>query len=88
MYDQEEIEEEKVRAFAKEIDAIFRLTSAKNASGVDELFKVIGNKFIDPNSSADEMTPEEKEIEKVRRQTVKISTNDDKKNEPSKGKCC
>ena len=35
LYEQEEVDEEKVRAFAKEIDAIFKLTSAKNASGID-----------------------------------------------------
>jgi hypothetical protein len=35
LYEQEEVEEDKARAFAKEIDAVFKSTSAKNASGID-----------------------------------------------------
>jgi hypothetical protein len=35
LYESEDVEEEKVRAFAKEIDAIYKLTSAKNSSGID-----------------------------------------------------
>jgi hypothetical protein len=49
MYELEEVEETKVKAFAKEIGAIFKYTSAKNATGIDELFKSIGYKFLDPN---------------------------------------
>jgi hypothetical protein len=41
LFEQEEVEEDKVRGFAKEIDAIYKLTSAKNASGVDVLFLFI-----------------------------------------------
>ncbi len=35
LYEQEEVEEEKVRNYAKEIDAIFKLTSAKGSSGIE-----------------------------------------------------
>ncbi len=53
-----------------------------------ELFKAIGIKFIDPNSQIeDNMTSDEKEIERVRKQTVKISNNDQKK-EIKQKKCC
>ncbi len=31
--------------------AIFRYTSAKNSSGIDELFESIGNKLLDPQQS-------------------------------------
>ena len=49
LYEEEQIEEEVGRNFAKDIGAIFRYTSAKNSSGIDELFKSIGQKLIDPN---------------------------------------
>jgi hypothetical protein len=34
------------------------------------------------------MNTEEKEIERVRKQTVRITNNDQKKPDNSKGKCC
>ena len=37
------------RKYASEIGAIFRLTSACTASGIEELFKSIGCKFLDPS---------------------------------------
>jgi hypothetical protein len=40
LYESEDVEEEKVRAFAKEIDAVYKLTSAKNASGIDVILKI------------------------------------------------
>ena len=49
LFDKEEIDEDEVREFAKEIGAIFRLTSAYNSSGIDELFTALGNKYLDPN---------------------------------------
>ncbi len=49
MYENEEIEEKVGRSYAKEGGAIFKYTSAKNNSGVEELFRSIGSKYIDPN---------------------------------------
>ena len=43
MYEYEEVPEAEAKNYAKEIDAIFQTTSAKVASGIDELFKMIGN---------------------------------------------
>jgi len=87
LYETEQVNEESGRDYAKEIGAIFKLTSAKNASGIEEVFKSVGLKFIDPEYSEDK-TEEQIEKEKIRRQTIKISpvANNDK--EQTKKGCC
>ena len=42
------------RKYASEIGAIFKLTSACTASGIEELFKSIGCKFLDPSFKDDD----------------------------------
>ena len=49
LYEQEEVNETKAREFAQSIGAIFALTSAQNNSGINELFRDVGNKYLDPN---------------------------------------
>ena len=47
LYEDEKVKEEEGREFAKEIGAYFKLTSAFLNSGIEELFKTIGVKFLD-----------------------------------------
>jgi small GTP-binding protein len=49
LYEIQEVSDEEARNFAKENNLLFRETSSKNASGIEEMFKYIGNKLIDPN---------------------------------------
>ena len=49
LYEQEEVNETQAREFAQSIGAIFALTSAQNNSGINELFRDVGNKYLDPN---------------------------------------
>ena len=49
MYEHEEITEEQGKQLAKELGAIFQKTSAKESTGVEDLFVKIGKKFINPN---------------------------------------
>ena len=51
LYDNEEVSEKEAREFAKSIDAIFWLISAKNDSGIDKLFEDIGNKYLESKKS-------------------------------------
>jgi small GTP-binding protein len=51
LYDEEKVPEEEARAFAKSIGAVFSLTSAQNNSGINELFKNLVKKYLDPNAS-------------------------------------
>ena len=49
LFDKEQVPEAEARKYAQEIGAVFKLTSACTAAGIEELFKSIGCKFLDPN---------------------------------------
>ena len=49
LYEKEEVNENQAREFAQSIGAIFALTSAQNNSGINELFRDVGNKYLDPS---------------------------------------
>lgn len=85
LFEQEAVEEGKGREFAKEIGAIFKLTSAKNQSGVEDLFLSIANKLEDPQWEANQ-----EEERKNKRQTVKVvkKTEDSNKEIKQGGRCC
>ena len=73
LIDTEQVDEKTGRAFAKEIGAIFKSTSAKNQKGIEELFKDIGNKYLDPNfECTDEALEEEQRLKAIRKQSVRI----------------
>ncbi len=83
MYQFEEITNDEGIAFAKEIDSIYRRTSAKSGEGIDELFRLVGQKFLNPNSiNTTNMTNEElkKHGDKLKREKIK--------NEQKKRNCC
>ena len=46
---EEKVDEGEARKFADSIGAIFRLTSAKQQNGVEDLFRDVGTKFLDPS---------------------------------------
>ena len=73
LYENEKVDESQGREFAKEIGALFKLTSAKNQTGIEELFKDCGNKFLDPNfECSDDAKEEEQRIRQARGKSVKI----------------
>ena len=85
MYQMEEMTNDEGLAFAKELNAIYKRTSAKVAQGggIDDLFKVIGKQFLHPeNEITSNMTKEELKSkgEKLRRDKIK--------NEQKKRNCC
>ena len=84
MYQYEEVPYNDGLALAKELNSIFKITSAKETSGgIDELFKTIGKKFLDPNSeNTSNMTKEElkNKGEKIMRDKIK--------NNQKKKTCC
>jgi len=49
LYEKEEVNENEAREFAKQINAIFFLTSALDRSGIDDLFLNVAHKIIDPS---------------------------------------
>ena len=54
LFDKEQVSEADARKYAAEIGAVFKLTSACTATGIEELFRSIGCKFFDPNYKEDE----------------------------------
>ena len=74
MYEHEEVEEEEGKELAKELGAIFQKTSAKESTGVDDLFIKIAKKFINPNKEdTSNLTKEEKKQQgqKLKRDKIK-----------------
>ena len=49
LYEHEEVKEDEAREWAKEIGAVFELTSAQNNTGINDLFLNVGYKFLDPS---------------------------------------
>ena len=85
MYQFQEVTDEEGREFAKELDAIYKRTSAKNQTGggIDDLFKYIGIKFLHPESeNTSVLTKEEIKSKGEKLQREKI------KNEQKKKGCC
>lgn len=53
LFSQEEVKEEEGKKYAKEIGALFQITSACTGIGINELFYKIGCKLLNPNFSID-----------------------------------
>ena len=94
LFDREQVSEEEAKEFAKEIKAIFRLTSAMTASGIDELFSAVGKKILDPDYDDEDVEPEPMP-EPTPKKTVEINTKErgiklgeGGKEEKKKEKCC
>ena len=86
MYEHEEVEEEEGKKLAKELGAIFQKTSAKESTGIDDLFVKIGKKFINPNKEdSSNLTKEERKQhgEKLKRDKIKSE-----KDAKDKKGCC
>ena len=87
LIESEKVDEDEARNFAKEVNAIFATTSAKNRSGIDDLFIKIAKKYtgLDAELIEDENSNELSEIRDVRQNSVSLK-------KPSKQKvkksCC
>ena len=80
LIENEEISENEAREYAKEIKAIFRVTSASTSSGIEELFRIIGCKILDPYYTEEE-GEEQKNTEKPKQVNIEktIEKKDEKK---------
>ena len=83
MYQFQEITNDEGLAFAKELNSLYKRTSAKSGKGIDDLFKEIGKKLLHPDLEiTSNMTKEELKNRGIQVQRKKI------KNGTKKGKCC
>ena len=62
--------------------AVFKLTSASASTGIEELFKTIGRKFLDPN-----FEEEDNAAFAARNESIKLDTTKAKE-VAQKKKCC
>ena len=60
LFDNQQVKDEEGKEFAKKINAIFQVTSAKTNVGVDELFEKIAMRYIDPNYDSNQIESQEK----------------------------
>ena len=87
LYEHAEVTNQEGLNLANQMKAIFQITSAKNdVGGIDELFKNIGKKILDPNAElTTNITKEEykKKGEKLLREKIRNESKAQKK-----GGCC
>ena len=84
MYDKEEVNENEAKQFAEKVGAFFGITSAKNNTGINELFMNAANKFVDPNYKIN--SEESKDKGESREETVKLDNRD--LNKEKRRGCC
>ena len=76
LYETSQINDE-AKNFAKSIGAIFQYTSAKNFSGINELFNKIGQKIINPYLDFNELEDKDKELYEKKKLEKEQKKNDD-----------
>ena len=87
LIDKEQVDESEARNYAKEINALFALTSAKNNTGVNDLFIEIAKKYSGADfANSIEEKEEIEEYRKIRKESVKITKETQSK--VKKKKCC
>ena len=81
-YENEKVPEEEAREYAKSINAIFMLTSAKTGDNVDVLFETLTRKYLGPD-----FIKKVQEMKQDKGETTKITKESTAKNLKNK-KCC
>ena len=89
-YYEQKVSTQEGKDLAREINAIFHSTSAKLGSGIDELFKLIAEKFLDPTKSISQSFMNKEEIieqeRKIKIEEIKAQNKENIKKE--KKACC
>ena len=85
--EKEVVNEDEARAFAENENVNFWLTSAKNSTGIDELFNEIGNQYLSPDFNNNEEIKQRKmrknEVTKVNKENALQNNKNSKKQ-----RCC
>ena len=97
LYENEQVSDEEGKKFAKQINAIFKTTSALSNIGINWLFENLGKKVLDPNY--DYTVDEKIQMQSIQKNAsnnnnnnnnnnnIKLNNSDNKKNNNDK-KCC
>ena len=91
----EQVDEEKARLFAREMGAIFKITSAKNKSDIEDLFQEIGKCYYDPMFVySNEALEDDKNLNQIRKGSKKLvkegnnEQTEGTKEKSKNSKCC
>ena len=82
LFIEEKVPEAEAKNFAKEIGAVFRLTSCKDSIGIDDLFKECGEKYLLDNNLINATGNYKKT------KTFSLKKNEEKKKKKKKKKKC
>ena len=88
LYEKEEVNENEAREFAASIGAIFALTSAQNNSGITELFRDVGNKYLDPNFQQQMQMENEEKNPEGKNNNIVLDEKEENKPEKKKKSFC
>ena len=88
LYEHEAVDEEEVRKYCKNIDALYLLTSAKTGEGVNELFNKIGKELLIPRNLEQFKKFNEKKKEFDNSKNAVYAINNTNNNNRRKKGCC
>ena len=88
LYEHEAVDEDEVRKYCKNIDAIYQLTSAKSGEGVNELFNKIGKELLIPRNLEQFKKFNEKKKEFDNSKNAVYAINNTNNNNRRKKGCC
>ena len=87
-YLNQEVTMDEGKELAKSLDALFICTSAKLGNGIDDLFKLSGEKFLNPNKNIAESYMNKNELlEQINKKKIEEIKKGNAKNK-KKNKCC
>ena len=85
LFNEEEVDEEEAKKFAKSIGAIFKLTSCKESIGIDELFSECGKRYLEVNKLIGNEVKVKKDSGNIKLGGTNATNN---VNNNNKKKCC
>ena len=88
LYEHEAVDEDEVRKYCKNIDAIYQLTSAQTGEGVNELFNKIGKELLIPRNLEQFKKFNEKKKEFDNSKNAVYAINNTNNNNRRKNGCC
>ena len=88
LYEREAINEEDARKYAEDINALYKLVSAQNGEGIEDIFKMIGGKLLTPEFLNRIKEDSNNNIINNHRNSIKNITVEDSKVLKKKRKCC
>ena len=88
LYEREAINEEDARKYAEDINALYKLVSAQNGEGIEDIFKMIGGKLLTPEFLNKIKEDSNNNIINNHRNSIKNITVEDSKVLRKKRKCC